>query len=237
MLPIHLVRNRLYPTFLPPEFSPATQPVAVGGDLSAERLLLAYRQGIYPHFNDDNLILWWCPDPRTVLYLDKFKVSQSLRRSIRNRNYRATFNENFNAVIRECANAKRSYQVFDVEPRTWITDNMLQAYLELHALGYAHSVEIWCDDQLVGGQYGVNVGQMFFGESMFHKKTDASKVALFYLVEHLKSWNFTMIDCQVPTPLLLSLGAEQIPRSIFLRHIKDSVWRQQRDEIWTSFSK
>ena len=228
---IELIPNQPDPTFLPPEFSPRELPVAVSGDLSIERLLAAYRQGIYPHFNRDDQIMWWCPDPRTVLYLEDFHVSRSLRKSIRNRNYTATLDNDFEAVIHSCATVLRKYPS-GLTADTWITPGMMNAYLELFRKGYAHSIEIWHSQKLVGGLYGVSLGLMFFGESMFHTMRDASKVALYYLVEHLKRWNFTMIDCQLPNELLFSLGAQDIPRLEFLAHVRKSVEFPQPNNLW-----
>ena len=228
---IELVAGQPIPTFLPPEFSPREFPVAVGGDLSVDRLITAYRQGIYPHFNRDDDIMWWSPDPRTVLYLEDFRVSRSLRKSIRNRNYTATLDADFEAVIHSCATVPRKSPV-GFTSGTWITQGMTNAYLELFELGYAHSIEIWHNQKLVGGLYGVSLGIMFFGESMFHTMRDASKVALCYLVEHLRKWNFTLIDCQLPNELLFSLGAREIPRPVFLAHVRESVKISQPKNLW-----
>ena len=207
-------------------------PIAVGGDLSVERLLVAYRQGIFPWFNDDNRIYWWSPDPRTVLFPDRFRVSRSLGKSIRNRGYSVTADRAFTSVIRNCALAPRG-EVGGVD--TWITAGIMQAYCELHRLGVAHSVETWHEGELVGGLYGVSIGRVFFGESMFSVKRDASKVALFHTVRQLRAWNFAVIDCQVPTELLLSLGAEQIPRRDFLKIVKQAVTVDQPRDLWKEF--
>ena len=228
---VELIPDQPIPTFLPPEFSPRELPVAIGGDLSVERLLAAYRQGIYPHFNQDDDIMWWCPDPRTVLYLDDFRVSRSLRKSMRNRNYTATLDTDFEAVIHSCATVLRKFPG-GFSSDTWITQGMMNAYIDLFRQGYAHSIEIWHGQKLVGGLYGVSLGLMFFGESMFHTMRDASKVALCHLVEHLRKWNFTLIDCQLPNELLFSLGARDIPRPVFLAHVRESVKIRQPKYLW-----
>ncbi|MDE0310543.1 MAG: leucyl/phenylalanyl-tRNA--protein transferase [Acidiferrobacterales bacterium] len=212
--------------------SPGDQfsPVAVGGDLSVERLLMAYSRGIFPWFSNDELIFWWSPDPRLVVFPERFKVSRSLRKSIRNRGYSVTINKDFEAVIRNCATTLRPGEE---RVSTWITNAMIDAYCELSRLGHAHSVETWHDGQLVGGLYGVSLGKVFFGESMFSTRTDASKVALCHLVAKLREWNFVLIDCQIKTSLLSSMGAEQIERTEFLTLVRRAIVRNSDDEDWT----
>ncbi len=186
-----------------------TQPnglLAVGGDLGVERLLGAYRRGIFPWFSEGQPILWWAPDPRAVLFPSALRVSRSLSKSLRNRGYEVTRNRAFRAVVRACA-APRAER-----PDTWITDRMLAAYCELHRAGHADSYEIWQRGDLVGGLYGVHLGAVFFGESMFSRSRDASKVALV----HLCAAGFEMIDCQLPTQHLASLGAQMIRRHRFV---------------------
>ena len=183
--------------------------LAAGGDLRPERLIQAYRHGCFPWFQDGQPILWWSPDPRTVL----LHVSRSLAKVLRQCRYRVTFDQAFADVIRACA-APRSYAT-----ETWITSPMQEAYLELHRLGIAHSVEVWRDDKLVGGLYGLAMGQLFFGESMFSRADNASKVGFVTLVEHLKDWGFVLIDCQMPTEHLLSLGAQTISRTEFAGYL------------------
>ena len=226
----YLSANSLEPGF--PELdTPGDQifPVAIGGDLSVERLLMAYKQGIFPWFNHDEMICWWSPDPRTVLFPDRFKVRRNLRKSIRNRGYSVTIDKDFEAVIRNCATKLRpGERSID----TWITKGMLNAYCELYRLGFAHSVETWYGGQLVGGLYGVSLGKVFYGESMFFNRTDASKVALFHLVQRLIEWNYVIIDCQISTPLLHSLGAEEIPRMEFLRIVKQAIQQKSSDDDW-----
>lgn len=182
--------------------------LAVGGDLSVDRLLAAYRHGIFPWYQADQPILWWCPDPRAVLFPGDLRISRSLRRTLRRGDYSVSVDQDFASVIAGCA-ADRE------QPGTWITDEMQSAYLELHRRGHAHSVETWHDDQLVGGLYGVNVGGVFFGESMFTRRSDASKVALVRLVELCRELGVELIDCQLASAHLASLGARQIRRSEF----------------------
>lgn len=206
------------PIFPPATAADPTGLLAVGGDLSSERLLEAYRSGIFPWYSDDQPILWWSPDPRTVLELDEFRLSRSLRKTIKRNIFTVTFDQAFAEVIQACANVARKTQ-----SGTWITDEMQEAYMHLHGLGYAHSVETWVGEQLAGGLYGVSLGKAFFGESMFHFKTDASKVALAALVQQLTEWEFHFIDAQMTTEHLLSLGAKEISRRIFLKRLKEAL--------------
>lgn len=187
--------------------------LAAGGDLSVARLINAYRHGIFPWYSPGQPILWWCPDPRTVVRPKHLHVSRSMRKLIRQSRMQVTFDRDFAAVIRACA-----------EPRhyadgTWITAEMQAAYIELHRAGVAHSVEVWQDDQLVGGLYGVALGKVFFGESMFSRTSNASKLGFIVLVEQLQSWGVELIDCQMPTDHLFSLGAESMSRDAFLRSL------------------
>jgi leucyl/phenylalanyl-tRNA--protein transferase len=192
--------------------------LAIGGDLSPERLLTAYANGIFPWFNEDSAILWWSTDPRMVLLPGNFKRSKSLKQSIRNGSFEVRFDEAFDQVIRHCASAGERE-----EDGTWITEEMTKAYIELHRLGYAHSVETYRDGLLVGGLYGVSLGKAFFGESMFHNVRDASKVALSALVDRLKEWDFHLIDAQQRTEHLKSLGAHAIPRQQFLEMLENAL--------------
>ncbi|BAP46109.1 leucyl/phenylalanyl-tRNA--protein transferase [Pseudomonas sp. 21LCFQ02] len=187
--------------------------LAAGGDLSADRLVQAYRHGCFPWFQDGQPILWWSPDPRTVLPPAELHVSRSLAKLLRQQKYRVTFDQDFAAVIEACA-APRSYA-----QGTWITASMQDAYLELHQRGHAHSVEVWLGDELVGGLYGLAMGRLFFGESMFSRADNASKVGFATLVEHLKAWDFVLIDCQMPTQHLHSFGARSIPRQAFAQYL------------------
>jgi len=201
--------------------------LAAGGDLSPTRLLDAYRRGIFPWFGDEDPLLWWSPDPRMVLLVDELHVSHSLRKTIRSGRLRVTADRAFSAVVSGCAAPR------DDGEGTWITTEMRAAYARLAALGYAHSIETWQDDVLVGGLYGVAIVQMFFGESMFARVSDASKVAFVELVQHLRQWGFRMIDCQMPTAHLASLGARQIPRREFLAEVDRAVRQPSIPAPWT----
>lgn len=187
--------------------------LAAGGDLRPERLIQAYRHGCFPWFQDGQPILWWSPDPRTVLLPDALHISRSLTKVLRQGRYQVTFDQAFSAVICACA-APRSYAT-----ETWITSPMQEAYLALHERGVAHSVEVWRDNELVGGLYGLAMGQLFFGESMFSRADNASKVGFVTLIERLRAWGFVLIDCQMPTEHLLSLGAQTISRAEFSRYL------------------
>ncbi|GAB1858258.1 leucyl/phenylalanyl-tRNA--protein transferase [Flavobacteriaceae bacterium MHTCC 0001] len=198
-----------------PNVSEATKDgiLAIGGDLSVARLLLAYRSGIFPWFESDEPILWWSPDPRFVLFPKNLKVSKSMRQVLRNKNYVVTVNKAFVDVITACAEAKRNGQ-----QGTWITKDMIKAYTELHQLGYAKSIEVWNNEELVGGLYGIDLGNgIFCGESMFTKESNASKVGF---ITFIQNTNYKLIDCQVYTNHLKSLGAEEISRVRFLRLLK-----------------
>ena len=200
-----------------PDVSEAlTEPdglLAIGGDLSPERLLAAYRRGIFPWYSRGQPILWWSPNPRAILRLTALKVSRSLRKALKRRDYVVRFDNAFDKVIYECARPRQDGL------GTWITDEMGYAYSRLHKLGYAHSIEVWQDDQLVGGLYGVSLGKLFFGESMFSRRSDASKIAFVYLVRQLAKWHFAFIDCQVYSEHLGSLGAEMISRERFIGYL------------------
>ena len=215
------------PIFPPPDYADASGLLAVGGDLSSERLLEAYRLGIFPWYSDDQPILWWSPDPRLVLKLDDFKVSRSLRKTLKKDVFKVTLDRAFEEVIRGCASAPREGQ-----RGTWITKEMQHAYIELHGLGFAHSVETWWGEELVGGLYGVSLGKAFFGESMFHRRTDASKVALAVLVETLQSWGFHFIDAQMTTEHLLRFGAAEMPRRVFLKRLQSALRHPTKRGKW-----
>ncbi|TKS60791.1 MAG: leucyl/phenylalanyl-tRNA--protein transferase [Nitrospira sp.] len=202
--------------------------LAVGGDLRPERLLEAYRHGIFPWYNDDQPILWWSPDPRAVLFPEKLHVSRSLQRTIRRGLFTVTLDTCFREVITQCAGLRPQYP----EGRTWITPAMIKAYTKLHELGYAHSVETWADDQLVGGLYGVALCGAFFAESMFTLADDASKVALVLLVHQLRTWKFHIIDCQQSSPHVMRFGAEEIPRRRFLEHLHTALAAPDRRGRW-----
>ena len=184
--------------------------LAIGGELTTARLLAAYRQGIFPWFSEGEPVMWWSPDPRMVLFPDELKISASLKKTLKKAPFEVRFNTAFRAVMTACGETLRAGQ-----RGTWISDEMIGAYCTLHALGHAMSSECWLDNKLVGGCYGVIIGKMFYGESMFHTRTDASKVAFVNLVEHLKNQGIGMIDCQMRTPLLASFGGREIPRKEF----------------------
>jgi leucyl/phenylalanyl-tRNA--protein transferase len=215
-MPIYRLIDEL--VFPPPEQAEPDGLLAVGGDLSAKRLILAYQSGIFPWYEEGQPLLWWSPDPRLVLEPEEFHVSKRLAQTIKNGKFKVTFDQAFVSVIQSCATAPRKGQ-----SGTWITHEMQEAYIRLHQLGVAHSVESWLGGELVGGIYGVSLGKCFFGESMFSTESDASKIALAVLVRRLIDWEFQLIDAQVTSPHLLSLGAKEIPRKLFLERLKDTV--------------
>jgi leucyl/phenylalanyl-tRNA--protein transferase len=201
--------------------------LCAGGDLSLERLLDAYRHGIFPWYSGAQPVLWWSPDPRMVLYCEELQISRSLGKSARNKGYRVSADEAFDEVLLGCSQPRKD------DAGTWLGKDMRAAYLALHRAGYAHSFETWRGAELVGGLYGVAIGRMFYGESMFSRSTDASKVALVSLVRELKARHFPLIDCQMSTPLLASLGAREIPRGAFLRALAALVNYADPPGRWT----
>ena len=188
--------------------------IALGGDLSIERLQLAYKSGIFPWFEDGEPITWWSPNPRMVLFLDELIVSKSMRNIINRNSFKVTFNENFRAVISNCQKIKREGQ-----NGTWITNDMIEAYCKLHEVGVAKSVEVWLEGELVGGLYGLDLGHVFCGESMFSKVSNASKIAFIALVRHLQKENYRLLDCQVYNEHLESLGCREIEREEFMKFL------------------
>lgn len=204
----------------------ATGLVAIGGDLLPERLVSAYAHGIFPWYNDDP-ILWFSPDPRMVLRLPELKINRSLRKNLRRLRYEVRLDTAFRDVIRACAAVSRPDQ-----DGTWINDEMIAGYVALHERGYAHSVEAWSGGELVGGMYGVSLGAAFFGESMFAKASDASKVAFVHLVKQLERWDFHFLDCQVHTDHLDRFGATQWPREVFLAALEDALEAKSRLGKW-----
>ncbi|WNC70300.1 leucyl/phenylalanyl-tRNA--protein transferase [Thalassotalea nanhaiensis] len=200
--------------------------IAMGGDLSPERLIQAYSNGIFPWFNDNDPILWWSPDPRAVIKIADLKVNRSLKKFINKSPYRVTLNQNFNQVIAQCANAP--FRNDD----TWILPDMLNAYRLLHQQGFAHSVEVWHDNELVGGLYGVAINGFFSGESMFYTKTNASKIALVSLINLLKLIEVEFIDCQIQNPFLESMGAVDISRDEFLQLKSNELNRNVNKDFW-----
>ncbi len=206
------------PVFPRPELAEPDGLLAIGGDLSPPRILQAYASGIFPWYSENQPILWWSPNPRMVLFPEEFKRHKNLRRLVRSEKFRVTMDMDFAGVIEACGKAERKGQ-----EGTWITKEMREAYIRLFELGFAHSVECRLNDELAGGLYGVALGKVFFGESMFHTVTDASKVALWYLVDFLLENDFKLIDVQQDTPHLRSLGARLIPREEFLEIVKKNV--------------
>ena len=200
--------------------------LAVGGDLDVDRLLLAYSQGIFPWFNPGELIMWWSPAWRPIFIPGEIKISKSLRRTIRKNMFEIRFDTQFGRVIQLCGELRKHKE------GTWITDEMVESYSLLHKMGYAHSVETYLDGQLVGGLYGVAIGKAFFGESMFHTKSDASKVALVALSENLRKWGFQLIDSQVSNNHLLSLGAMEIHRSVFIDMLQQAIKQEGKPGKW-----
>lgn len=216
-----------YLALLDPEqvaFPPTSQALAdpsgllaIGGDLTPEWLLAAYRRGIFPWYSDDQPILWWSPSPRCVVFPQQFRIGRTLRKALRRGEFKVTFDRAFAAVIDACRSSRTGAE------GTWITHEIQDAYVTMHRLGYAHSVEVWREDILVGGLYGIALGRVFFGESMFHRVTDASKVAFVHLVRQLELWGCPLIDCQVGNPHLTSLGAVEVSREDFERRLKAGI--------------
>ncbi|MBI5408691.1 MAG: leucyl/phenylalanyl-tRNA--protein transferase [Nitrospirae bacterium] len=224
-MPIFRLSDELI--FPAPDLAEDNGLLAVGGDLSEERLLLAYSMGIFPWYSEGDPLLWWAPEPRLVLLPEDFQTSRSLRQTIKKEAFKVTLDTAFERVIRNCA----SVHLRD-KGATWITREMIDAYINLHNSGYAHSVESWSDGELAGGIYGVSLGSAFFGESMFAKKSDASKVAFVTLVRQLIKWSFTLIDCQVTTAHLKSFGARDIPRSDFMMLLKSALKAPTKKGKW-----
>ena len=207
---MYLVSDELF--FPPVEHSNAEGILAMGGDLNPERLILAYKSGVFPWFNPGEPIIWWSPNPRMVLFLEEFKISKSMRNILNRNTFDVTFNQNFREVLLNCKSIKRVGQY-----GTWITDDMVEAYTKLHDLGIAKSVEVWQNGILVGGLYGIDLGHVFCGESMFATVSNASKVAFVALVNQLKASNYSLLDCQVYNEHLESLGCREIKRDIFIK--------------------
>ncbi|MDJ0720670.1 MAG: leucyl/phenylalanyl-tRNA--protein transferase [Desulfobacterales bacterium] len=224
-MPVFRLTSEL--TFPPPHLAIREGLLAVGGDLSIDRLALAYGQGIFPWYAEDDPILWWSPDPRLVLFPHELHVSRSLRRLINKGRLSFTLDRAFGEVIRGCAAARG-----ENHPGTWIVPEMISAYERLYGAGLAHSVEAWRGDELAGGLYGVSLGRTFYGESMFTRVSNASKAALVVLVQHLQQTGFDLIDCQVTTPHLKQFGAREIPRAHFLRTLRRSLRQRTLRGRW-----
>jgi len=202
--------------------------LAIGGDLAARRLIEAYRHGIFPWYSEGQPIMWWSPDPRAVLFPGKMKISRSLMKTFRKNKFDVSFDVAFREVVTACSQPRAQQK----EHGTWITSEMLVAYERLHELGYAHSVEVWHEKKLVGGLYGVSLGRAFFGESMFSRVTDSSKIALMMLAKQLEKWKFHFIDCQLPSDHLSSLGVETIRRSDFLQLLNKALEFKDKSGQW-----
>lgn len=215
-MPVFLLTESL--TFPSPHLAEKDGLLAIGGDLKLERLLLAYSMGIFPWYSKGSPILWWSPDPRFVIFIDKFHIPKRLERLYKKSQFRFTIDKSFNKVIEQCANVHTQK-----DGSTWITEEMIYAYYNLHKKGFAHSIETWLDGKLVGGLYGVSIGKIFSGESMFSIVPNASKLALVFLWQYLKKKGFLLIDCQVKTKHLLQFGAEPIARSKFLELLKSTI--------------
>jgi len=225
-MPIYRLIDELI--FPPAELAEPDGLLAVGGDLGTERLLLAYRRGIFPWYSEGDPILWWSPEPRLIIEPGFVHVSKSLTKIIKQRLFEIKFDTAFRTVINNCANIPRK------DGRgTWITKEMKNAYIRLHHLGYAHSVEAWQGERLAGGLYGISLGRAFFGESMFFKVSNASKIALIALANILEKWNFNMIDCQVSTKHLMNMGAYEIDRREFLQRLNYAMRFPTRQGLWT----
>ena len=215
-MPVFLLSDKI--EFPPPQLASRHGLLAVGGDLSRKRLLLAYRMGIFPWFSNDEPIMWWSPDPRLVLYPREIKISKTLKKIIKKNAFKISMDLAFNDVINHCADVR-----LKKDQGTWIVKEMMDAYCRLHESGFAHSVEAWHQGELAGGLYGVSLGKCFFGESMFTRISNASNVALVKLVEYLNALSFDMIDCQIPTNHLVRFGAKEVPRDRFLAQLEKSL--------------
>jgi leucyl/phenylalanyl-tRNA---protein transferase len=224
-MPVFLLSDSIH--FPPPHLATRQGLIAIGGDLSPERLLAAYRRGIFPWYSETDPILWWSPDPRMVLYPQEIRISRSLKKALRQCRFQITMDTCFAAVIQTCAQPRKS------GPGTWIGADMVNAYIRLHEMGYAHSVEMWHSGRLAGGLYGVALGGCFFGESMFSSVSNASKAALAYLCSFLITHGFDLIDCQVVSTHLESLGARHIPRAQFLKQLKKTLLKPTLKGRWS----
>ena len=229
-MPVYLLSKDL--AFPPVHLATPEGLLAVGGDLSPERLLLAYQSGIFPWFSDGDPILWWSPDPRLVIYPQELKISRSLNKTIRKGRFTVTMDTHFEQVIHRCGQTR-----VQSDQGTWITSGMEKAYTRLHTMGYAHSVETWYQSQIVGGLYGISLGRCFFGESMFSTMSDASKVALVALRDYVRALKFHFIDCQLPTDHLISLGGRKISRDDFMLQLELALRYPTRKGNWELSSR
>ena len=215
-MPVYQLTDKLI--FPPAALAEKDGLLAIGGDLSPERLLLAYSTGIFPWFSEGDPILWWSPSPRLIIFPDEFKIPKRLSRLIRQKKFSVTLDKAFRQVISACATLDKRK-----EKGTWITRNMIEAYCQLHDMGYAHSVECWQEDTLAGGLYGISLGRVFFGESMFSRQPDSSKIALVSIVKKITEWDFDLIDCQMKTAHLMQFGAREIPGPEFQKLLAKSM--------------
>lgn len=225
-MPVYLLTDDL--VFPDPNQSDESGLLAVGGDLRADRLLLAYEQGIFPWYSDDQPLMWWSPDPRCVLRPKRVRISKSMKAVMKKKRFRITVDTCFEDVMTACMKAKRD------DDGTWINPELVASYTELHRLGVGHSVEVWEEDELVGGLYGLSLGDMFFGESMFTSVSNASKLAFIHLCRGLEEWGFSWIDCQIENPHLTTLGAVTMERSKFLEHLRQGLTVATRKGPWTT---
>ncbi len=214
--------------FPSPHFAEEDGLLAVGGCLSEERLLLAYKMGIFPWFSESDPVLWWSPDPRLVLYPKELRVSKSLQKVIRKKQFHLTMDTAFTRVIKACASSRTQN-----DEGTWLTEDMIASYIKLHESGFAHSVEAWYKGELTGGLYGVSLGRCFFGESMFTRISNASKVAFVALVHFLEKLSFDLIDCQITTGHMVRFGAKEVERAIFLKQVEDSLRFSTKKGMWS----
>jgi leucyl/phenylalanyl-tRNA--protein transferase len=224
-VPVFRLPDKL--VFPPTDLAEENGLLAIGGDLSEARLLLAYSLGIFPWYSENDPILWWSPDPRLILLPPEVRISRSLKQTINRGVFKIAMDTAFEEVITSCATVH-----YKKAADTWITDEMISAYVQLHKSGYAHSVEAWSDGELAGGLYGISLGSAFFGESMFARKSNASKAAFAALVEQLTKWKFTLIDCQITTAHLKSFGAMDVPRRNFMKMLKTALKRATKKGIW-----
>jgi len=225
-MPVFQLSNELF--FPPPELARADGLLAVGGDLSPNRLLMAYQLGIFPWYSAGDPLLWWCPTPRLILRPNEFRLARRLARQLRNNSFTLTRDTAFREVITQCAGARLGQDI-----PTWIQPEMVEAYTQLHELGFAHSIECWQGGLLAGGLYGVSIGSVFFGESMFSRVPNSSKAALHHLCVTLDEWNFDFIDCQMKTEHLCRLGAREIPAAAFFTWLQKAILKPSRRGSWT----
>lgn len=224
-MPVYLLNDDL--VFPSPTEANEDGLLAIGGDLSVDRLLLAYEIGLFPWYNPTDPILWWSPDPRCILYIKDLKISKSMRNVLNQKRFNVSYDTAFKDVIAACSKAPRK------DAGTWISEDIMKAYIDLHQLGMAHSVEVWEGEKLVGGLYGVSLGSAFFGESMFSAKSNTSKLGFIYFARALKQWGFEWIDCQIMNPHLRSLGATDVPRAEFLKLLQSALEHNTRKGLWT----